>query len=167
MLAGFQRIRSRHHPAIVSTPKLPITYLHPLHHLNTAVNQFNHRGHFTLCTFFYAEFFLTLHILERKADFYLLLFGSRPCKHTPIQLATYCSPYFAINNTIMSLKSSSSLHTASPITSFPREIHLNVLTFLRATDLSSLQRTCRCFNNRDLIVEVVEHAANHVVSMMR
>jgi len=61
----------------------------------------------------------------------------------------------------MSLKSPSSLYATS-ITSFPREIHLNVLTFLRATDLSALQRTCRCFNNRDLIVEVVEHAANHV-----
>eukprot|EP00986_Skeletonema_menzelii_P013296 scaffold7621_cov152-Skeletonema_menzelii.AAC.9 len=66
----------------------------------------------------------------------------------------------------MSLKSPTSLYAASThITSFPREIHLNVLTFLRATDLSALQRTCRCFNNRDLIVEVVEHAANHVVSM--
>ena len=67
----------------------------------------------------------------------------------------------------MSLKSPSSLYappSLRDITSFPREMHLNVLTFLRATDLSALQRTCRCFNNRDLIVEVVEHAANHVVS---
>lgn len=50
------------------------------------------------------------------------------------------------------------------ITSFPRELHLNILTYLRATDLSALQRTARCFNNRDLIVDVVDHYANVVVS---
>jgi hypothetical protein len=67
----------------------------------------------------------------------------------------------------MSLKSPPSLCAPyfQNITAFPREIHLNVLTFLRATDLSALQRTCRCFNNRDLIVEVVEHVSNHVVSV--
>ena len=51
------------------------------------------------------------------------------------------------------------------ITSFPRELHLNILTYLRATDLSALQRTARCFNNRDLIVDVVDHYANVVVSI--
>jgi hypothetical protein len=51
------------------------------------------------------------------------------------------------------------------LTSFPRELHLNILTFLRATDLSALQRTCSTFNKRDLIVDVVEHAANEVVSI--
>ncbi|KAL7467039.1 hypothetical protein ACHAXS_007309 [Conticribra weissflogii] len=52
-------------------------------------------------------------------------------------------------------------HTLN-LTAFPRELHFNVLTYLRATDLSALQRTCQCFNNRDLIVAVVDHAANEV-----
>ena len=55
----------------------------------------------------------------------------------------------------------------SPLTlvAFPRELHLNILTFLRATDLSALQQSSRCFNNRDLIAEVVDHYANVVVSV--
>lgn len=40
---------------------------------------------------------------------------------------------------------------------------MGILTFLRATDLSALQRTCRCFNQRDLVNAVVEYAANEVV----
>lgn len=63
----------------------------------------------------------------------------------------------------MSLKSPpEQLLTPTNITNFPREIHLNILTFLRATDLSSLQRTSRTFNNRILIGEVVNHYANVV-----
>mmetsp|Transcript_5131 Transcript_5131/g.11660 ORF Transcript_5131/g.11660 Transcript_5131/m.11660 type:complete len:644 (+) Transcript_5131:526-2457(+) len=62
----------------------------------------------------------------------------------------------------MSLKSPLSLTISKDITSFPRELHLNILTFLRATDLSALQRTTRCFNNRDLIVAVVDHYASVV-----
>jgi len=55
----------------------------------------------------------------------------------------------------------------SPLTlvAFPRELHLNILTFLRATDLSALQQSSRCFNNRDLIAEVVDHYAHVVVSV--
>jgi len=66
----------------------------------------------------------------------------------------------------MSLKSPPEqlLLTPTNITNFPREIHLNILTFLRATDLSSLQRTSRTFNNRILIGKVVTHYANVVVS---
>ena len=64
----------------------------------------------------------------------------------------------------MSLKSPLTLATPTDISSFPRELHLNILTFLRATDLSSLQRTCRCFNNRELIVAVVDHYSHEVVS---
>ena len=41
---------------------------------------------------------------------------------------------------------------------------MNILTFLRATDLSALQRTCSCFNQRDLVNAVVEYAADEVVS---
>lgn len=62
----------------------------------------------------------------------------------------------------MSLKSPTTLATPTDITSFPRELHLNILTFLRATDLSALQRTSRCFNNRDLVVAVVDHYAHEV-----
>ena len=65
----------------------------------------------------------------------------------------------------MSLKSPYPPSDAPPdITNFPRELNLNILTFLRATDLSALQRTSRVFNNRDLIVAVVDHCANVVVS---
>ena len=71
----------------------------------------------------------------------------------------------------MSLKSPPNTAAASAsavhnLTSFPREIHLNILTFLRATDLSALQHVARCFNNRDLIVDVVDHCANVVVSLV-
>jgi hypothetical protein len=59
----------------------------------------------------------------------------------------------------MSLKSPLSL------VSLPRELHLNILTHLRATDLSALQQTSRCFNNRDLIAEVIEIYAHVVVSL--
>ena len=52
----------------------------------------------------------------------------------------------------------------SGLASFPRELHLNILTYLRATDLSAIQRTCSCFNKRDMINAVVDHAANEVVS---
>ena len=66
----------------------------------------------------------------------------------------------------MSLKSPLTLATPTDISSFPRELHLNILTFLRATDLSSLQRTCRCFNNREWVVAVVDHYAHEVVSLV-
>ncbi|KAL3762728.1 hypothetical protein ACHAWU_001673 [Discostella pseudostelligera] len=64
---------------------------------------------------------------------------------------------------MMSLKSPFPLpDVVHDITNFPRELNLNILTFLRATDLSALQRTSRVFNNRDLIVAVVDHCANVV-----
>mmetsp|Transcript_11308 Transcript_11308/g.20767 ORF Transcript_11308/g.20767 Transcript_11308/m.20767 type:complete len:630 (+) Transcript_11308:473-2362(+) len=62
----------------------------------------------------------------------------------------------------MNLKSPLTLANPTDIASFPRELHLNILTFLRATDLSALQRACRCFNHRDLVVAVVDHYANEV-----
>mmetsp|Transcript_48316 Transcript_48316/g.102758 ORF Transcript_48316/g.102758 Transcript_48316/m.102758 type:complete len:643 (+) Transcript_48316:534-2462(+) len=62
----------------------------------------------------------------------------------------------------MSLKSPLSLANPADISSFPRELHLDVLTFLRATDLSALQRTCRAFNDRELVAAVVDHYANEV-----
>ena len=62
------------------------------------------------------------------------------------------------------ISSTATTNGAMDITSFPREIHLNILTYLRATDLSAVQRTSRCFNNRDLILAVVDHCATVVVS---
>lgn len=62
----------------------------------------------------------------------------------------------------MSLKSPLALASPTDLASFPRELHLNMLTFLRATDLSALQRTCRCFNHRELVVAVVERHATDV-----
>lgn len=44
----------------------------------------------------------------------------------------------------------------------PLELHLCILTFLRATDLSAVQQTCRFFNNRELIHNVVEHTSRFV-----
>ena len=44
-------------------------------------------------------------------------------------------------------------------------MHLNILTFLRATDLSNVQQTCTTFNNRELVAEVVDHFATEVVSL--
>jgi hypothetical protein len=55
----------------------------------------------------------------------------------------------------------------SGLATFPRELHMGILTYLRATDLSALQRTCSCFNKRDLINDVVDHAANEVVSCLQ
>ncbi|KAL7545223.1 hypothetical protein ACHAWF_008572 [Thalassiosira exigua] len=55
----------------------------------------------------------------------------------------------------------------SNLATFPRELHLNVLTFLRASELSAVQRTCRRFGcDRDLIGAVVDHCANVVASFV-
>jgi len=54
----------------------------------------------------------------------------------------------------------------SGLANLPRELHMNILTLLRATDLSALQRTATCFNQRDLVNAVVEYAANEVVSIL-
>ena len=48
------------------------------------------------------------------------------------------------------------------IADFPPELHVHVLTFLRANELSSLQRTCRLFNDRDLIHTIIDNFANVV-----
>lgn len=51
------------------------------------------------------------------------------------------------------------------LTALQREMHLSILTFLRATDLSNVQQTCTTFNNRELVVSVVDHFAAEVVSL--
>jgi len=46
--------------------------------------------------------------------------------------------------------------------SIPTELHLAILTCLRATDLSSLQQTCKSFNNKDLIFCTIAYFASYV-----
>lgn len=46
----------------------------------------------------------------------------------------------------------------------PREVQLNILTYLRAYDLSAVQLTCRFFNDPSLIDGVVRYAAHYVYS---
>ena len=53
------------------------------------------------------------------------------------------------------------------LTALQHEMHMNILTFLRATDLSNVQQTCTTFNNRELVVSVVDHFATEVVSPSR
>ncbi len=44
----------------------------------------------------------------------------------------------------------------------PRELHTTILTYLRATDLSSLHQTCTTFSNPSLIRNVIHHFATVV-----
>ena len=48
------------------------------------------------------------------------------------------------------------------IRSLPFEIQISALTYLRATDLSALQRCCRHFHHRSLINGVIRHTAERV-----
>ena len=48
------------------------------------------------------------------------------------------------------------------LTEFPPELNVQILTFLRANDLSALQRTCRQYNDRDLIHTIIDTFANVV-----
>ena len=48
------------------------------------------------------------------------------------------------------------------IRSLPFEIQISALTYLRATDLSALQRCCRHFHDRSLINGVIRHTAERV-----
>lgn len=44
----------------------------------------------------------------------------------------------------------------------PPELHITVLTYLRATDLSSLQQTCKTFSNRKLIKDTITTFATKI-----
>ena len=46
----------------------------------------------------------------------------------------------------------------------PREIQLNLLSYLRAYDLTAVQQTCRFYNDPDLIDSLVRYAAEQVYS---
>lgn len=48
------------------------------------------------------------------------------------------------------------------IIDLPKEVQLNILTYLRAFDLGSLQQTCRFFNNRELITLTLQTFAEVV-----
>lgn len=45
---------------------------------------------------------------------------------------------------------------------FPTEIQVNILTYLRAYDLSSVQQTCKFYSSKDLVHKIVLHTAEHV-----
>lgn len=44
----------------------------------------------------------------------------------------------------------------------PSEIHVNILTFLRAYDLAALHQTCRTFSSRTLVHRVIKETAENV-----
>ena len=44
----------------------------------------------------------------------------------------------------------------------PPDLYTTILTYLRASDLSSLQRTCTTFSNRDLIQDVITTFATKI-----
>eukprot|EP00429_Kryptoperidinium_foliaceum_P041583 CAMPEP_0176120088 /NCGR_PEP_ID=MMETSP0120_2-20121206/60396_1 /TAXON_ID=160619 /ORGANISM="Kryptoperidinium foliaceum, Strain CCMP 1326" /LENGTH=66 /DNA_ID=CAMNT_0017454525 /DNA_START=82 /DNA_END=278 /DNA_ORIENTATION=- len=48
------------------------------------------------------------------------------------------------------------------IQTIPRELQVNILSFLRAYDLSAVQLTCRFYNDPDLIDGIVQYAADNV-----
>jgi len=54
--------------------------------------------------------------------------------------------------------------TEAVIQTLPREVQMNILTYLRAFDLSAVQMTCRTFNDPELIDSVVRYFADHVYS---
>jgi hypothetical protein len=55
------------------------------------------------------------------------------------------------------------MHSLS-LQTIPREVQLNLLTYLRAYDLSAVQLTCRFYNDADLIDSLVHYVADHVYS---
>jgi hypothetical protein len=48
------------------------------------------------------------------------------------------------------------------LASLPTEIHVNILTYLRAHDLASVQQTCRLWSQADLVHCTVAHTATRV-----
>jgi hypothetical protein len=48
------------------------------------------------------------------------------------------------------------------ILTLPSELHTTILTYLRATDLSSVQQTCSTFSNKHLIKDVVTTFATKI-----
>jgi hypothetical protein len=57
---------------------------------------------------------------------------------------------------------SNAMPTSVTIITIPREIQINILTYLRAYDIFAVQQTCRSYNDPDLIHEVVTFASKHV-----
>ena len=50
----------------------------------------------------------------------------------------------------------------SALENLPGELHVNILTFLRAYDLSALNQTCRTFASKTLVHKVINEAAENV-----
>lgn len=46
--------------------------------------------------------------------------------------------------------------------SLPAELHLDILTYLRATELSVLSKSCKTFDNKKLILRIINHFASDV-----
>jgi hypothetical protein len=59
---------------------------------------------------------------------------------------------------------SSIVEPSITLQTIPRELQLNLLTYLRAYDLSAVQQTCRLYNEPDLIDSLVHYVADHVYS---
>ena len=55
---------------------------------------------------------------------------------------------------------------AAPLTlqTIPKEVQLNLFSYLRAYDLTAVQQTCRFYNDPDFIDSLVQHAAEQVYS---
>jgi hypothetical protein len=60
------------------------------------------------------------------------------------------------------MSASTKPRATTTIEDLPREVQVNILTYLRAYDLSAVQLTCRFFNDTDLIDNVVRYSAEHV-----
>lgn len=56
--------------------------------------------------------------------------------------------------------------TTAPVTlqTIPKEVQLNLFSYLRAYDLTAVQQTCRFYNDPDFIDSLVQHAAEQVYS---
>lgn len=57
---------------------------------------------------------------------------------------------------------SSNVPSSLTLKAIPREVQLNLLSYLRAYDLSAVQQTCRFYNDADLIHSIVIYAAEQV-----
>ena len=53
-------------------------------------------------------------------------------------------------------------HNPALLLLLPHELHVNILTYLRAYELSAVQQTCRFFACRNLIRDIVQHTAEVV-----
>ena len=69
-----------------------------------------------------------------------------------------------LHSTIAMSKPTPSLPPMSPpaLEQLPSELHVNILTFLRAYDLSAINQTCRTFASKTLVHKVIKETAENV-----